>query len=95
MKMGRTKKYLSTVCLMGFYLMGAMACSDLSENINRPHSSAVHKGHDTTLGQIFDRQLADHKDTSGVLLLGNGLDAFVGRALLASLAQRSIDVQDV
>jgi putative cardiolipin synthase len=70
-----------------------MACSDLPENINRPLSSAVQNGHDTTLGLTFDHQLADHQGKSGVLLFGNGLDAFVGRALLARLAERSIDVQ--
>jgi putative cardiolipin synthase len=93
MNMLRTKKYLPTVCLIGFYLMGTMACSELPENINRPQSSAVRNGHDTTLGLRFNRQLVDHQNKSGVLLFGNGLDAFVGRAMLASLAERSIDVQ--
>ncbi|MGB2929048.1 MAG: phospholipase D family protein, partial [Desulfobacterales bacterium] len=34
-----------------------------------------------------------HPDQSGFLLLGNGLDAFVARALLAQGAERSIDSQ--
>jgi putative cardiolipin synthase len=34
-----------------------------------------------------------HAGQSGFLLLGNGLDAFVARALLAHTAERSIDVQ--
>jgi hypothetical protein len=40
----------------------------------------------TTLGRAFGAQLAYHPDQSGVILLGNGRDAFVGRALLASLS---------
>jgi len=35
----------------------------------------------------------DHPGKSGFRLLGNGLDAFVARAVLAALAERSIDVQ--
>ena len=86
-------KHRLTACLIGFCLMWTMGCSDLPENINRLSSSAVRDGHDTTLGRTFDRQLVNHLDKSGVILLGRGLDAFVGRALLASLAERSIDVQ--
>jgi hypothetical protein len=37
--------------------------------------------------------LENHPDKSGVILLENGLDAFVGRVLLAGLAERTIDVQ--
>ena len=86
-------KHRLTACLIGFCLMWTMGCSDLPENINRLSSSAVRDGHDATLGRTFDRQLVNHLDKSGVILLGRGLDAFVGRALLASLAERSIDVQ--
>lgn len=37
--------------------------------------------------------MKDHSDQSGTLLLNDGLDAFVGRALLAEKGERSIDVQ--
>lgn len=37
--------------------------------------------------------MKDHGDQSGILLLNDGLDAFVGRALPAEKAERSIDVQ--
>jgi len=91
--MERPTKHRLTACLIGFCLMWTMGCSDLPENINRLSSSAVRDGHDTTLGRTFDRQLVNHLGKSGVILLGRGLDAFVGRALLTSLAERSIDVQ--
>jgi putative cardiolipin synthase len=34
-----------------------------------------------------------HPGESGYLLLGNGLDAFAARVLLAHFAERSIDTQ--
>jgi putative cardiolipin synthase len=92
-KLGRTTTHWLTSSFIGLCLMVSMGCSDLPENINRPPSSVVRDGHDTLLGRTFDRQLANHPGASGVILLGHGLDAFVGRALLASLAGRSIDVQ--
>ncbi|MBW1751015.1 MAG: phospholipase D family protein [Deltaproteobacteria bacterium] len=48
---------------------------------------------DTSLAKTFKPRIEEHPGQSGVFLLGNGVDAFVGRAVLASLAERSIDVQ--
>jgi putative cardiolipin synthase len=70
-----------------------MGCSELPDNTDRLPSTAIRDGYDTTLGRSFADEIASHPNQSGVFLLGNGLDAFVGRALLASLAERSIDVQ--
>ena len=75
-------------CLIGF-----SGCSKLPQDVHRPPSNAFKDGHTTPLGRSLADELADHPDTSGVILLGHGLDAFVARALLASLAERSIDVQ--
>ena len=56
-------------------------------------SSMISDGQETSLGREFKPQLEQHPGKSGVILLGNGRDAFVGRAVLARLAEKSIDVQ--
>jgi len=48
---------------------------------------------DTPLGKVFQDKISAHPAQSGFVLLENGLDAFVARALLAGLAERSIDLQ--
>ncbi len=79
--------------IVGCCLLGTIGCSSLPKEINRQPSYAINDGHETVLGRSFAGKLADHPEQSGVFLLGNGLDAFVGRAVLANLAERSIDVQ--
>jgi putative cardiolipin synthase len=68
-------------------------CAKLPDNSERKSSQVISDGESTSLGQAFKPQIEQHPGQSGVLLLGNGLDAFVGRAVLARLAERSIDVQ--
>ena len=65
----------------------------LPKSLDRPVSHAIGDGHTTTLGRLFGEQLTGQGDHSGVLLLANGLDAFVARARLAQMDERSIDVQ--
>ena len=65
----------------------------LPDNKQRTPSHAIGDGDGTSLGKAFKPQLGQHPTQSGVRLLGNGLDAFVGRAVSARLAERSIDVQ--
>lgn len=69
------------------------SCAGLPKNINPSSSFAIAHGEDSRLGGILAPSLAEHPNQSGVHLLSNGLDAFVGRAVLAGLAERSIDVQ--
>ena len=47
----------------------------------------------TQLGKTFKPVLDKHPGLNGVRLLSHGLDAFVGRAVLADLAEQTIDVQ--
>ena len=68
-------------------------CANLPKDVQRPPSFTIDGGKETRLGRAFAADLENHPDQSGVLLLGNGLDAFVGRVVLANLAERSIDVQ--
>ena len=93
-------KWKKTVLLTPIILVGLLiglwllfGGTGLPEAVDRPVSNAIHDGYETTLGRLFDKQLAGHGDHSGVFLLANGLDAFVARARLAQMAERSIDVQ--
>ena len=65
----------------------------LPDNSEREVSMVIPNGETTNLGKAFKPQLLEYPGLSGMQLLGKGLDAFVGRAVLARLAERSIDVQ--
>lgn len=75
-------------------LASAMAgCASLPDNSTRSESHAIPDGSETALGRAFAADVAAHRGQAGVLLLEHGRDAFVARAGLAQLAERSIDVQ--
>ena len=74
-------------------LMSLSSCATLPENFTRTESYAITHTAQTTLGRMMADDLAANPGLSGFLPLGNGLDAFVARAVLASIAERSIDVQ--
>ncbi len=86
---------ISMACLyfatLLFFLLNG--CAILPENVERNQSFAYRDTDDTFLGRGTKDLLADHPGTSGYMLLGNGLDAFVARAVLAQEAERSIDTQ--
>jgi len=69
------------------------ACATLPENVGRKETFAYPDTGETRLGREIQRGEAAHPGESGFHLLGNGLDAFVARAVLAHVAERSIDVQ--
>jgi putative cardiolipin synthase len=79
--------------LLAAGLINASGCATLPANTNRSESFAYTDTQNTYLGQAGDREKSDNPDKSGFILLGNGLDAFVARAVLAHTAQRSIDAQ--
>ncbi|MBT8126754.1 MAG: hypothetical protein HKP12_15735 [Gammaproteobacteria bacterium] len=74
------------IVLIGFLIK-------LPDNSQRALSQVISDGESTTLGKAFKARLQDYPVLSGVYMLRNGLDAFVARAGLARLAERSIDVQ--
>ena len=76
---------------LGILTMGWL--TQLPDNSQRSKSHVIKDGLNTSLGQIFSQQLSDHQGLSGVYLLRSGLDAFVGRVLLARKAEKSLDVQ--
>ena len=74
-------------------VLGLGACSSLPSNEGRPTSTAFTDTAQTRLGQAVAPRVAEHADLSGVHALGDPRDAFVARAVLAAMAERSIDVQ--
>jgi len=73
-------------------LIIANKCTDLPENTQRVPSYAINDS-GTNLSEMSTTRLAQHRGESGIHLLNNGRDAFVGRIVSARLAERSIDVQ--
>jgi putative cardiolipin synthase len=84
-------RYAITVAVLG--ILFVQGCATLPKDFERPESRAVTDTDNTRLGQARRAERRAHPGQSGFLLLGNGLDAFVARAVLAQLAERSIDAQ--
>lgn len=83
-----------TIVLWAFLIPLLMTgCATLPENFERPSSYAFTDTDDTRLGKVRLDEKAVHPGKSGFLLLRDGVDAFVARALLAQNAERSIDCQ--
>lgn len=89
-----TKKWFPCLILcLGFSaLLGGCALPGLN---NRSVSVAlpVAEARNTRLGAAIAPQLAEHNDESGLRPLGNPLEAFAARMLLANAAERTLDVQ--
>ncbi|MBE9563699.1 MAG: phospholipase D family protein, partial [Proteobacteria bacterium] len=68
-------------------------CATLPDNSKRMESYAIADTAETTLGKGLQasRDLGETQD--GFIILGKGLDAFVARAALAEVAEKSLDVQ--
>jgi putative cardiolipin synthase len=68
-------------------------CASLPKEFDQPVSYAYTDTDNTTLGRARRPEIEAHQEESGFRLLGNGLDAYVARAVLVSKAERSIDLQ--
>lgn len=79
------------VLVLAIFFMGFLI--RLPDNKQKTTSQVISDGEATSLGQFFKPQLSEHPGLTGVHLLSSGLDAFVGRAVLARSAERSLDVQ--
>lgn len=86
------KKNAIFLILLLWVLM-CSSCATLPKDFERPQSYAFTDTKNTTLGRALSAERAANPGKSGFHLLGNGLDAFAARAILADLAERSIDVQ--
>ena len=83
--------HVSFLIMLGMFLISG--CATLPKDFERPASYAYTETSDTRLAKMRSEERAASPGQSGFLLLGNGLDAFVARAVLAAAADRSIDVQ--
>ncbi len=81
----------ATLTICGLLVAGG--CASLPEDFARTESYAFADTDDTTLGKTSRKKRQGHPGETGFYPLGNGLDAFVARAVLANAAERSIDAQ--
>lgn len=81
----------ASMMLLSF--MAINGCATLPDNTARMASQAFLDTEDTRLGRMYYEARAAHTDESGFLPLGNGLDAFLARAVLADMAELIIDAQ--
>ena len=86
------KKFL-IVWLLIAGLLAAGGCASLPDNTDRTVSHAYTHTTDTFFGLNLMAKKAANPGKSGFVLLGSGLDAFVARAVLAHVAEKSIDAQ--
>ena len=68
-------------------------CASLPENTGRTESHAFTDVEKTLLAAGLAEQAEFQQGKDGFMMLASGLDAFVARAALAEVAERSIDVQ--
>ena len=84
------------LCILLFIVLGLFTwsgCATLPTDFERQASHVLKDTDNTRLGKGFQKLKPDNPDLSGFHLLGNGLDAFVARAVLAKAAEKSIDTQ--
>jgi putative cardiolipin synthase len=74
-------------------LLAVGGCASLPDNTDRTASYAYTDTAGTSFGQSLMEEKAANPEKSGFVLLGSGLDAFVARAVLAHVAEKSIDAQ--
>ena len=87
------KLSLSQLSLLLFSAL-LYGCANLPENSNKTVSSAITKQTmPSKAKQVFHADKQVHSSLSGFMLLGDGYDAFVARAVMANNAQRSIDLK--
>jgi cardiolipin synthase C len=88
-----SKLHINRTLLVFCVMLTLSGCATLPQNVDRTSSYAFSDTDGTLLGKARLEEEAAHPDQSGFVLLGNGLDAFVARAVLARTAERSIDAQ--
>ena len=69
------------------------ACTPLPSLDGRSSSKALHDTQESRLGKAVLQLVQAHPGKSGIFALGNGLDAFAARVLLAESSERSLDIQ--
>lgn len=77
--------------LSAFALLSA--CVQLPTDFEAPPSYVVTDTDNTALGKITKKKLVDAKNESKIMLMNDGVDAFVARVALLYSAEKTIDVQ--
>ena len=87
-------RWVVLALLIGIILMSIYtSLTGLADNSAKPHSDTITDTVDTRLGQKFSEAISSHAGRSGVIEIPHGRDAFAARAVLARLADKSIDTQ--
>ncbi len=81
-----------TYSLLIFFLL-LSGCASLPDNSKRTASYVITDTHETILGKFLQAHRDFGKAQDAFILLSEGLDAFVARATLAEIAEKSLDVQ--
>jgi putative cardiolipin synthase len=85
--------HIKHIFLFIFISLFVGGCASLPPNTGNPVTYSLQDTADTELGKLYSEAKKSHSQESGFFLLGNGLDAFTARAVLAHRAERSIDAQ--
>jgi putative cardiolipin synthase len=82
-----------TKCNLLIFFLLLSGCASLPDNSERTETFAITDTVETTLGKGLQasRDLGETQDA--FIILGKGLDAFVARAALTEVAEKSLDVQ--
>jgi len=81
------------IFLLPVVLLVAAGCAGLPEYVRPEPTYGFADTQDTYIGTYTEKERAAHEGQSGFVLLADGLDAFVARAVMAGAAEKSIDVQ--
>lgn len=68
-------------------------CATVRHDVPRVPSHSISEGDRTTVGRLVAAQASDHPGLSGFRVMAAGRTAFVARAALADIAERSLDLQ--
>lgn len=89
--MNKQRVFVNSLLLWLLLLLGG--CAVLPDNSSKVRTTAFTDTENTLLGKVYAQLPGRVPGENAFLLLPNGLDAFVARAILAQHAERSIDTQ--
>ena len=90
---GDRNMQICRLALLIIVLGWPIGCARLPDNSQRSTSFALEPNHDSVLFRTAQRILKADTEQSAYLLLGDGLNALVARAVMAQAAETSIDAQ--
>ena len=93
-KLRKSLRWAVFVFIIGVLIVSIFSSlTGLPNNDNRTKTETVTDTADTRLGKLFEGKIRDKNGENGVIELARGRDAFAARAVLARLAEKSIDTQ--